>query len=636
MKKLLVGLCILLALPAIGTSASAPVYWQMVFSYSQNTLSLPTVTRIPPMTKIPMTPGVEGAPVRVAYRLDWLDASGATLSTAPLEMPLGYRTAPAEGGPCQVVMPEQGIIVVRVTGPDGAALPAAIRMTQESITRRSAPSLPIPGVFDQSTLQIPIGQIALAAPKVAAGPIGSTKIRNTGPDANRMVVVVMGDGYTATDLAGGSFTNSAANLVTAFLGKSPWNIGFNVANVYRIDVQSNESGSDNDPYGTYKDTYFNSSFWVSDIARLLALDGTGYSRAVAAADAYVGAGVWDAIFILVNSVTYGGSGGAIAVSSVHPSASQVILHEYGHTYAGLADEYSDAYPGYPPGDPEPNVDFDYSGSGLKWLIWVESGTPLPTPQTSTYAHVVGTFEGARYLATGIYRPYLNCLMRSLGVPFCPICQEANMISLFGEVSLADSTIPTAGTTVLVGNSPKSIGVAPIPVSGLTYEWKLNGIVIPWATGPTCDLVADSIYARLSGPSGTLLVKVSYPTALIRQTTIKQTFTWGVKADCNGNQIADDVDLAQGVLHDDNSDGYPDECAATLCCVGMTGNVDCDALDAVDIADITRMIDYMYITFSPLCCEAEANIDHAGSVDISDLTLLIDYLYISFTPLPNCR
>ena len=74
-----------------------------------------------------------------------------------------------------------------------------------------------------------------------------------------------------------------------------------------------------------------------------------------------------------------------------------------------------------------------------------------------------------------------------------------------------------------------------------------------------------------------------------------------------------------------------------CCVGVAGNVDCDILQGVDIADLAALIDYLYISFSPLCCTPEANVDGdgAGGIDIADLSALIDYLYISFTPPAGC-
>lgn len=75
-----------------------------------------------------------------------------------------------------------------------------------------------------------------------------------------------------------------------------------------------------------------------------------------------------------------------------------------------------------------------------------------------------------------------------------------------------------------------------------------------------------------------------------------------------------------------------------CCVALTGNVDCDPGDGVDISDLSAMIDNLYISLMPLCCQKEANADGSldGNIDISDLSALIDYLYISFTPPAVCQ
>ncbi len=72
-----------------------------------------------------------------------------------------------------------------------------------------------------------------------------------------------------------------------------------------------------------------------------------------------------------------------------------------------------------------------------------------------------------------------------------------------------------------------------------------------------------------------------------------------------------------------------------CCVGIVGNVDCDAGEGVDIGDLTVLVDHLFISFTPLCCEAEGNVDLVGGVDIGDLTKLVDHLFISFAPLDAC-
>ncbi len=75
--------------------------------------------------------------------------------------------------------------------------------------------------------------------------------------------------------------------------------------------------------------------------------------------------------------------------------------------------------------------------------------------------------------------------------------------------------------------------------------------------------------------------------------------------------------------------------AGSCCAGLTGNVDCDPANRVDISDLTMLIDYLYISLSQPCCIDASRLDGPELPDIGDLTALIDFLYISFTPLPNC-
>ncbi|UCC45238.1 MAG: CHRD domain-containing protein, partial [Candidatus Zixiibacteriota bacterium] len=79
-------------------------------------------------------------------------------------------------------------------------------------------------------------------------------------------------------------------------------------------------------------------------------------------------------------------------------------------------------------------------------------------------------------------------------------------------------------------------------------------------------------------------------------------------------------------------------AEGACCLGMTGNIDYDPADIVDIGDLTRLIDFLFISLNPLDCPAEANTDgdDQGLVDIADLTRLIDYLFISNSPPAGCR
>ena len=93
-------------------------------------------------------------------------------------------------------------------------------------------------------------------------------------------------------------------------------------------------------------------------------------------------------------------------------------------------------------------------------------------------------------------------------------------------------------------------------------------------------------------------------------------------------------LAEGRYIGDSTFCSGDPCA---CCVGFTGNVNCSEDEIPDISDITRLIDYLYISHLELCCPEEADINASGDPepDITDITRLIDYLYLSQEPLPDC-
>lgn len=120
--------------------------------------------------------------------------------------------------------------------------------------------------------------------------------------------------------------------------------------------------------------------------------------------------------------------------------------------------------------------------------------------------------------------------------------------------------------------------------------------------------------------------------LIAQHQSGTSFDWLATADTSAVAL---VRITQTYVST-NRDVSDSVFCVTQCCIGQTGNVDCDLNDGSDISDLSTLIDNLYISFSPLCCPTEANTDGQPGIDISDLSALIDYLYISFTPTAACQ
>ena len=139
----------------------------------------------------------------------------------------------------------------------------------------------------------------------------------------------------------------------------------------------------------------------------------------------------DAVFLLINTDTYGGGGmyNFYACGTAdHPQTPDVFTHEFGHSFAGLADEYFSSEVAYQDfynlaQEPwEPNlttlVHFE-----RKWKDLLPAETPVPTPTDAAHRDQIGVFEGGGYVSKGIYRPMDHCMMRDYA-PFCPACSRA--------------------------------------------------------------------------------------------------------------------------------------------------------------------------------------------------------------------
>ena len=243
-----------------------------------------------------------------------------------------------------------------------------------------------------------------------------------GTPESKVDIVILPEGYTASEMS--QFQQHCQALVDVFAQQEPFASHLEDFNFRAVLAPSEESGVDIPASHTWKRTILNAHFDTFYIDRYCTTRSYFSVKDVAANAPY------DQIYILVNSSQYGGGGfyNFYSMSTAgNMSSASVIIHEFGHAFAGLADEYEE------PDNPlallynlnvepwEPNitslVDFD-----SKWADLVVPGTPIPTPESNQYYNMVGAFEGGGYLEQGMYRPQQHCMMRDYA-PFCAVCNR---------------------------------------------------------------------------------------------------------------------------------------------------------------------------------------------------------------------
>lgn len=250
-------------------------------------------------------------------------------------------------------------------------------------------------------------------------------LRKSGDPSKKVDVAILAEGYKKEEM--GKFVKDAGRLVDSLFLVEPYASMKKQFNVYALQTPSEESGTDIPGRNIYANTLFNSSFYTFDIARYLTTTDmkTIHDR--------VASVPYDYLIVLVNTPEYGGGGfyNYLSVcSSDNYLSPKVFIHEFGHEFAGLGDEYYTSQVAYEefynlkaePWEPNLTTLVDFKS---KWGALIDPSTPVPTPRTEEFAGKTGVFEGGGYMEKGIYSPTQDCIMKS-NKPnsFCPVCQEA--------------------------------------------------------------------------------------------------------------------------------------------------------------------------------------------------------------------
>ena len=349
-------------------------------------------------------------------------------------------------------------------------------------------------------------------------------IVTNGPASNRLNVVFLSEGYTSGQF--GQFLTDATNTANNFLATAPFAEYAPYLNFFAIAVASVESGSDHPNDGSYKNTYFNSTYDVYNFISIPS-GASGQGKVDALLTTFLPTA--NLTILLVNDPNLGGSdgGGKTAITSIAPvSLAYIPVHEAGHVLAGLGDEYTDANPGYPDIE-EPNTTRETNRAAIKWRAWISTNTPVPTPPTGDYQPFVGLFEGAHYHVTGWYRPKLNCLMGSFYDYFCEVCSEALVLSIYRKVRPVDSFTPVATNLTVTSPSALSFTLTTLqPASHtLSFQWLTNGTSVAGATSSTFTIAPAALK---NGTPNTIAVRIVDPTPLVRtdpSNLLSQTRSW---------------------------------------------------------------------------------------------------------------
>jgi hypothetical protein len=255
--------------------------------------------------------------------------------------------------------------------------------------------------------------------------VAVTKVYGSGDPHTSVDLAFIAEGYKADEM--GKFREDVKKMADILFAEAPFSDYKDRFNIWAVEAISQDSGTDVPGEHIYVNTALNSSFYTFDIDRYLT------TQDIKAVNDYAAAVPHDNIIVLINSTRYGGGGvynyytGTTTGNQLSP---KVFIHEFGHGFAGLADEYYTSTVAYDEFYPlnvepwEPNIT-TMVNFGAKWKKMIAKDIPIPTPPEEKYKDVTGLFEGGGYSAKGIFRSEMDCRMKSNGPKgYCSVCRNA--------------------------------------------------------------------------------------------------------------------------------------------------------------------------------------------------------------------
>lgn len=261
-------------------------------------------------------------------------------------------------------------------------------------------------------------------------------IRKSGDPRERIDVAFIAEGFAADEMD--YFLAMCDSSIAALAEHEPFHSLIDRFNFIAVTPVSRDNGVSIPHKGLWYDTALASSFDTFYSNRYLT---TLHIKRLY--DVMTGI-PFEHFIILANTPEYGGGGiynfYNLASARTNRFKLEVIVHEFGHSFGGLGDEYAygdDPETHYPadtePWEPNLTTLHDFNS---KWADLIKHDTPIPTqPDGRDLTTKVGVYEGAGYQSKGVYRPVQECRMKVNEVPeFCPVCQRAitNIIKFYTE------------------------------------------------------------------------------------------------------------------------------------------------------------------------------------------------------------
>ena len=267
--------------------------------------------------------------------------------------------------------------------------------------------------------------IRCPSPVLSASGVSPNRYIHIGGSSDECIdVAVVAEGYTEDEAE--LFYSDVRAAADALFSYEPFRRYMHMFNIVAVALPSTDSGVSVPLEGEWKDTPLHSHFSTFYMDRYLTtLNLKDLHNALAGIP-------YEHIIILANTDVYGGGGiyNSYTLTTAHHSQFRpVVVHEFGHSFGALADEYyyDDMYVEYYYPDVEPweqNITTLYD-FGSKWENLLDDDTPVPTPATHRYDDKVGVYEGAGYQSRGVYRGYQSCrMLDNRSESFCPVCRQA--------------------------------------------------------------------------------------------------------------------------------------------------------------------------------------------------------------------